>query len=269
MPAILDTALARARTEWGHLPGRLARAWMAGARPVRLDRPVLSMTFDDIPRSAATTGAALLERRGLRGSFYVCGGLEGGVLDGQPLFVREDLHRLHAAGHEIGCHSFTHPRLPALDAAAIGAELERNRDWLRAALPGHVPESFAFPYGAASIGARRAVARHYGVARGVHAGINRGLVDFGLLRCVCLERRVYDAEAMRRLLAQAAATRGWVVLLTHDVTPEPGPYGITPDALAATLDQALEYGFDVRPVREAAALARPARAKLRDAAAAR
>lgn len=254
----LDAAMARARAQWSHMPGRLARAWKAGARPARFERPVLSMTFDDIPRSAATAGARLLERRGLRGSFYVCGGLEGGVLDGQPLFVREDLHRLREAGHEIGCHSFSHPRFPALDAAAMDAELTRNRDWLRAALPGHEPDSFAFPYGAASIAAKRAVARHYRVARGVHPGINRGLVDFGQLLCVCLERRVHDPEAMRRLLAEAAVARGWVVLLTHDVGPDPSPWGITPDVLAATLDQALEYGFEVRPVREAAAIGRGA-----------
>ena len=37
--------------------------------------PMVSFTFDDLPKSAVTTGAGLLEARGARGTFYVSGGL--------------------------------------------------------------------------------------------------------------------------------------------------------------------------------------------------
>ena len=39
--------------------------------------PMVSFTFDDIPKSAATTGAGILEDHGARGTFYVSGGLVG------------------------------------------------------------------------------------------------------------------------------------------------------------------------------------------------
>ena len=39
--------------------------------------PMVTFTFDDLPKSAATTGASLLEAHDARGTFYVSGGLVG------------------------------------------------------------------------------------------------------------------------------------------------------------------------------------------------
>ena len=39
--------------------------------------PMVSFTFDDLPKSAVTTGAEMLEAHGARGTFYVSGGLVG------------------------------------------------------------------------------------------------------------------------------------------------------------------------------------------------
>ena len=36
---------------------------------------MVSFTFDDVPKSAATVGAPMLEEYGARGTFYVAGGL--------------------------------------------------------------------------------------------------------------------------------------------------------------------------------------------------
>ena len=37
--------------------------------------PIVSFTFDDFPRTAATAGAAILESFGARGTFYTAAGL--------------------------------------------------------------------------------------------------------------------------------------------------------------------------------------------------
>ena len=51
---------------------------LASRRPARAPRrPMLSFAFDDVPASAAETGAKLLEQRGLRGSYYVAAALAG------------------------------------------------------------------------------------------------------------------------------------------------------------------------------------------------
>ena len=41
----------------------------------KLDRPVVSFTFDDFPRSAITNGSDLLEKENWLASFYVAAGL--------------------------------------------------------------------------------------------------------------------------------------------------------------------------------------------------
>ena len=93
--------------------GRLMRRWgarLAEAAAPRLSWPggVVSFTFDDFPRSSLEQGGAILERFGARGTFYTALGLEGGDGELGPLFRREDLERAAAAGHEIGCHTFSH-----------------------------------------------------------------------------------------------------------------------------------------------------------------
>ena len=40
---------------------------------LRNETPLVSFTFDDVPKSAATAGAAILEQHDARGTFYVIG----------------------------------------------------------------------------------------------------------------------------------------------------------------------------------------------------
>ncbi len=103
---------------------------------------VLAVTFDDA--SATVAGAALpvLERLGLVGTVFV-------PLDsvGAPgVLGWEELSDLAAAGWEIGSHTVSHPRLPELPDAELGAELHGSRTRLEAAL-GRPCRSLAYPYG--------------------------------------------------------------------------------------------------------------------------
>ena len=43
----------------------------ANPRNIQPDRPLVSFTFDDVPVSATTKGAAMLQSSGGRGTFYV------------------------------------------------------------------------------------------------------------------------------------------------------------------------------------------------------
>ena len=63
-----------------HLPTATWRANRAGA--------IVSFTFDDVPASAASEGAPILEGLGVRGTYYLCGGLLGGQGDLTPLLDR-------------------------------------------------------------------------------------------------------------------------------------------------------------------------------------
>jgi peptidoglycan/xylan/chitin deacetylase (PgdA/CDA1 family) len=58
---------------------------------------MVSFTFDDIPKSAATIGAAILEEYDARGTFYVSGGLVGAARRNMPvLSVADALRRAGA-----------------------------------------------------------------------------------------------------------------------------------------------------------------------------
>src|ERR1700760_4894159 len=70
--------------------------------------PMVTFTFDDIPKSAATTGARILEDHGARGTFYVSGGLVGTASSNWAVAEARNLVDLHNRGHEIGCHTFSH-----------------------------------------------------------------------------------------------------------------------------------------------------------------
>jgi len=92
---------------------------------------VVSFTFDDAPRSACLAGAAILERLGARGTFYIAGGLTDKIEEGRPCHSVDDLKALHQAGHELGCHGFSHQRYDQSSAKELNAELDRNARFLQ------------------------------------------------------------------------------------------------------------------------------------------
>src|SRR5688500_6680342 len=81
----------------GAAPAQQAAAfkWPAGKRAA------LSLSWDDARTSQPDTGIALLDRHGVRGTFYVVPSSVERRLDGWKKAV--------AGGHEIGNHSLTHP----------------------------------------------------------------------------------------------------------------------------------------------------------------
>src|SRR5882757_6246651 len=98
---------------------------------LRNDTPMVSFTFDDLPKSAVTTGAGLLEAHGARGTFYVSGGMVGTSTPNWAAGDAADVVALHAKGHEIGCHTFSHKRACDLDARALAEQIGRNRRYFK------------------------------------------------------------------------------------------------------------------------------------------
>ena len=98
-------------------------------------QPMVSFTFDDIPDSVADAAAPMMEEYGGRGTFYVAGGLLGqwsGHWNGADA---DDIIGLHARGHEIACHTFSHRRTTDLDADTMAEEIELNRRFLGDSIP--------------------------------------------------------------------------------------------------------------------------------------
>ena len=89
--------------------------------------PMVSFTFDDVPKSAATVGAAILDAHGAHGTYYVIGSQVGTSAPLWDMVDGDDVVALHRGGHEIACHTFSHKRACDLDAETLSAEIERNQ----------------------------------------------------------------------------------------------------------------------------------------------
>lgn len=233
--------------------GAVARRVAMNPVRAKLDRPVASLTFDDVPASAARVGATILEKNNVLGTYYMCGGHTGGRFEGLVQQTRDDIVSLRQAGHEIGCHSFTHADVTHLSLQDRDAERLQNQAYFAALAPETDLVSFAYPYGQVSVGAKGYYAKRFFTARGVMPGINSGIVDFAELRAISLTHKGFDLEAVRALIARAVAHSGWLVFFTHDVDVSPTPYGCRPEELQAVIDLLREARIDILPVKAAAA----------------
>jgi len=240
------------------LNGLIARKFAAKRMASRNSRAIASITFDDFPQSAWTIGGRLLTQYGARGTYYAAGSLAGQTIDGVKHYDAQDLTALAAAGHEIGSHGFGHEPVPTLSSNALADDLSRNEAFLKPFLSGGAPESYAFPFGAVSYASKRYCGRQFSTARGVHPGVNAGMLDLAQLCTVAIERRLWSESAMAAHIAAAIESRGWIVFHTHDVDDDASPYGCTPAMLESVLKQLTAAGIQVLPMREALAVVRGA-----------
>lgn len=249
MSALLSCAAGAAQV-------RLARNLGLNALDTRLAEPVVSFTFDDFPRSALHEGGRMLRERGWAGTYFAAGGFCGRQVDGLDYFDRDDLVRAAEEGHEIGCHTFGHLRLPATRPEEIEADLDRNADFVAEALPGHRLSSFAYPFGDLHLRQKALIARRFPIGRGIWPGLNTGRMDFAQLKAVSLETRMSEGFDLAAWLDRAEAERGWLIFFTHDVSDDPSPYGSSRRSFEAVADAVARRGLRVLPVKNAVGLAR-------------
>ena len=230
---------------------RAARYVDIDAVEVAPARGVFSLSFDDFPESAWTEAGPILSDHGVRATYYVCGGLESGFNLDLPQFTTRHLEALAEAGHEVGCHTFGHTSVLRMSAAELEDSLDTNARWVAERLDGRRMTTFAYPYGDASIGAKRAVRARFALGRGVREGISRGREDRGLIKSIGLESRRLPGYDLDALMAETARTGGWLNAYGHDVSDRPTPYGCRPQDLDRVIRLAKAAGLDILPVAEA------------------
>mgnify|MGYP005850149547 CR=1 FL=1 len=101
-----------------------AAAWAAAPGVITSgasSTPEVALTFDDGPSPRFTPQILdLLERYQAQGTFFVL----GKRVEQHPELIQEMIQ----AGHEVGIHTYSHPRLPTLNPLRRAFELERT--WL-------------------------------------------------------------------------------------------------------------------------------------------
>jgi peptidoglycan/xylan/chitin deacetylase (PgdA/CDA1 family) len=227
---------------------RAVRLYDRRPAAVRLDRPMLSISFDDAPQTAARAGAQVLDRHGVKGTYFISAGLAGRQ---GPMGVNatlDEVKALAADGHEIACHTHSHLDCGRADGVSARKNVEQNVEALTAiGLP--EPVTFAYPYGDVSFGAKRSLSQRYGLLRALHHGLISQGADLNQAPAVGIEGPSGE-ETARRWLRQAKARKAWIILYTHDVQDDASAWGCTPTALDSLLAEALNDDFDVVTVAE-------------------
>ncbi len=218
---------------------------------MRNESPMVSFTFDDVPKSAATLGAAILEAHDARGTFYVIGSQVGTSSALWDMVDGEDIVALHRDGHEIACHTFSHKRACDLDEGTLSEEIERNQHYLRSLDSSIQIENFAYPFGYGSFVRKRQLKSVFRSCRSIVPGVNSGTVDLQFLRAIPLIDRRIDRDGIERAFDQAETDNGWLIFYTHDVADEPSPYGCSPALLNEALEAASRRKIPVLNMAEA------------------
>ncbi|GII90853.1 polysaccharide deacetylase family protein [Sinosporangium siamense] len=166
----------------------------------------LALTFDDGP--AKTTGPLLdiLAKHRAKASFY----LIGRSVARSPGLAR----RIAREGHEIGNHTYSHPRLTELPGEDIAHQLDRTQR-LIAKATGRAPATMRPPYGATDDRVL-SVAESLGLAQVMWTGTTE-------------DWRLREERAIRRAVLSMARRNG--VILMHD--PVPATVEAMPSILAA------------------------------------
>ena len=200
-----------------------ARPLLAAPRQTRI-----CFTFDDFPKSAADTGAEILDEVGAKGCFYACTGMAGTENHLGKLFDERDLKALTEAGHEIGAHTETHLDCSQAPEDVVLNDIDTNLR--RLVEMGHQPivRQFAWPYGETRKTLKPKLLTRFDAVRGVHAGVNQKGSDLMQLKAMELDASEESIERAAAAIEAGAREPAWIFIFTHDVREQHSAWGTTP-----------------------------------------
>jgi len=216
--------------------------------------PVVSICFDDFPRTAYTVGGAILKSFGVRGTYYTAMGLMNTRNELGEQFGARDLESLLADGHEVGSHTFSHVSCRTVPFLVFEGDTRRGRVAIREAT-GQDSGNFAYPYGHVTLRAKRGIGMQMRSCRSIYGGLNGPTVDLNLLRANSVYGDAGRFAELEALLLKNEQREGWLILYTHDVRPNPSPFGCTPELLERVVARAMAIGARIVPVQEVIAAA--------------
>jgi len=212
-------------------------------------RAAVSLSFDDARLSQLDRGMPVLDRFGVKATFYV---------SFQRFHQRlEEWKRAAAVGHEIGNHSLNHACsanfpwnaarvLENYDLDTMEAEILEASAHIREAV-GHDPVTFAYPCGQMFVGRGEAcrsyvplIARHFVAGRGWRDEHFNDPRVCDLAKAAGTESDGLGFTELRAAVAKAAAQGGdWVIFAGHEVGT-----GGRQTTLADDLARLCEYCLD-------------------------
>jgi peptidoglycan/xylan/chitin deacetylase (PgdA/CDA1 family) len=222
--------------------------------PIPCDHPLISFSFDDFPRTALTVGGSILQEAGVRGTYYAAPGLINTLNHLGPHFCREDLLDLLATGHELASHTYSHASARTTGLANYVYEVEKGYQTLAETLGLNTSRQFAYPYGEITLRIKSSVGPKMQSCRGIYPGLNGPHVDLNLLRANRICGDTEELAPAKALIDENCRKKSWLIFYTHDVRPNPSPYGCTPALLEQVVRTAVESGARIATIAEVIAL---------------
>lgn len=232
-----------ARKISGNIPVKIFR--------LKLDRPIVSFSFDDVPKTAVTLGSSILDNHDVAGTFYVCGGLTDKIEANMMCHSEQDLLDLIDRGHEIASHLFHHTNCADLSAENLKKEILLNNHFFSALQKDRNLINFSYPFGGTTLLSRFIMAKQYATSRGIRPGINHGIVDLSNLYANSIYSKNTNETNILDVLQETKKKNGWTIFYTHDVAEIPSEWGTHPELLEFAVKKSVELGCDVLPIRNA------------------
>jgi len=212
------------------------------------NRTIISFTFDDCPASGLENGVRPLEKEGWLSTVYVACGLFGVDNHLGKMMGPHDAKALHANGHEVAEHTYSHRDSRSLSLDAFMADIEQNQSELNAlGIP--ASDTFAYPYGETYPGLKKALQKKFIGSRGINKSIHTKSVDLNQIGSLPIYSDTIDMaiDAVRKI----SNTGGWLTLFTHDVRENPSSFGCTPENLVTIINEVKKTGAEVLTIKDA------------------
>lgn len=204
-----------------------------------------SFTFDDASESHVTTLAPLAEEMGIKVTCF---------LTGDSYYFRNNYDKFLAmakAGHEMGNHTETHPKLTQLSEADRRREILTYKKFLQDKLPGLPFNVFGTPYCDNNEDVQKIIGlEHY---------INRDCRGYGRITwskepnwlsmdSKAWQRSLNTVEEFQQIARDTNNAGEWIIYMNHGVDLDKNnDYSIDPDDLKAIIQQAKDLDMWIAP----------------------
>jgi peptidoglycan/xylan/chitin deacetylase (PgdA/CDA1 family) len=210
---------------------------------------MVSITFDDGFISQYQNALPILQAAGYKAGFYIITSYPGSI---RPGYMNWDqIRTLAGAGHEIGSHTRTHPRLTTLSPSQLQSEIAGSKADLVAQSVGS--DTFVYPNADMSPAVINAVKdAGYVAARGGNFGLESTLADKHNLSSIHPD--AYSTlPVIKQDIDQALADKRWLILVFHDVVTSGGTgNAVTPAFLQGVVDYLKQKNVPVVTLSEGA-----------------